>query len=134
MASTISAGAVLHWKQFKFEDGESANKYFVVLGAHPDRNWLFVVATSKKKRRQYSMGCHEKEGYYHIPNGGRDFFKLDTWLLLMECKEIDRQMAVQLFSTGELTHEGDLRVAMINAIRDCLRRCDDASAAQLALL
>jgi hypothetical protein len=134
MALTINVGSVLHWRGFRFNGGDIGNKYFVVLAARPDRNWLFVIATSKKKRREYSMGCHEKEGYYHLPNGGKDFFKKDTWLLLMECKEVDRAAAIKLLSNGDLTKEGSLREAVINAIRDCMRRCEDVSAAHLAVL
>jgi hypothetical protein len=89
MATSIAAGEVLHWATFQFEDGSSQNKFFVVLGAKPGHNMLFTIATSRKKRRRYDPGCNEQEGYFHIPNGGRNVFELDTWLLLMECREVE---------------------------------------------
>jgi hypothetical protein len=134
MSTQVKPGEVLHWKGFRFENGASANKFFVVLGAKPGHNWLFVMATSQRKRRQYQPGCHERDGYFHIPNGGRDFFTKDTWLLLMRCFEIDPKEAEQGFANGDLRKRGVLRPALIDAIRECARKCEDVSAAQLALL
>jgi len=130
----INPGDVLHWKNFQFDDGATANKFFVVLDAKPMHNWLVVIATSQPKRRRYLPGCHEKEGYYHIPDGGRDFFKKDTWLLLMRCFEIDQKDAGKCFANGDITNKGTLRQGLIDAIRECATKCEDVSAAQLALL
>jgi hypothetical protein len=109
MVTHLDIGAVLHLKNFRFDDGGTANKYFVVLGAKQARNWLLAIATSQQKLKQYTMGCHEKDGYYHIPGGGRDFFKLETWILLMECREVRPAEALKLLIDRTLTVEAILR-------------------------
>ncbi len=70
---------------------------------------LAVVATSQPKGRSYEPGCHQKEGYYHIPGGSRDFFPKDTWLLLMECKVLRSAEVVKAGMAGTLRAVDTLR-------------------------
>lgn len=49
-ADAISVGCILHWEGFKFADGAEADKYFVIVGAQPNKNYLAVIATSKEKK------------------------------------------------------------------------------------
>ena len=76
---------------------------------------------------------HEK-GYFHIPGEGRDFFPEDTWLLLMECRILRLAEVVKAGMEGALTVKNTLRQQLANEIRNCLRRIDDVSQAQLDLL
>jgi hypothetical protein len=130
----IAKGCVVHWTNFQFEDGSERNKFFVVLSCKPGCNWLFVIATSKQKRRAYNAGCSHEDGYYHIPGGSRDFFTKDTWLLLMKCLEVNPMEARKLLAINRLKVAGSLREQVANEIRNCLKRCDDASANHIALL
>lgn len=134
MTTAFEVGAVLHWSGFEFEDGSTKNKYFVVLGAKPESDCLVVIATSRPKDRSYSPGCHQNEGYYHIPGGGKDFFPEDTWLLLMECRAMGLAEVLKAAMARELTVSGKLRTEIANAIRNCLKRIDDISPVQIALL
>ena len=130
----IGVGTILHWKGFTFPDGETANKYLVIVGAQPGKNYLAVVATSKQKWRSSQAGGNPEGGYYHIPGSGKDWFPLDTWILFEEPREI---------SAGELVKEGlrknievksRLRGDVANAICNCMRRCDDVSKHHRCLL
>jgi len=85
----IEPGCVLHWVGFKFKDGNTANKYFVIVGAQPNKNYLAVITTSRQKRgRKPQAGGNHEGGWYHIPGGGKDFFPDDTWLLFEEPVEL----------------------------------------------
>ena len=134
MKPSVQPGTVLHWTDLNFADGTSKNKYLVVLGAKPRHNWLAAIATSQKKRKTYTPGCHAEEGYYHVPGGSKDFFTKDTWLLLMECVEIDPTGAQSRLKSGELKISAHLRRPVADAIRECLRQIRDVSSAQLKLL
>jgi hypothetical protein len=80
-APTVRVGCILHWKGFTFPDGATANKYLVIVGAQPGKDYLAVVATSRQRRRSNQPGGNAEDGYYHIPGGGKDWFPEDTWLL-----------------------------------------------------
>jgi hypothetical protein len=84
----VVPGCIFHWKEYVFADGAKANKYFIIVGAKKDCNFLTVIATSQPKHRKYEPGCNHKQGYYHIPGGRKDWFPLDTWLLLAEPVEV----------------------------------------------
>ena len=127
-------GAVLHWEGFEIEDGTTANKYFVVLGAKPGYDCLVEIATSQRKRKSYQPSCHANEDYYHIPGSGKDFFPKDNWLLLMECKVLRSAEVVEAGMAGTLRAVDTLRGQLANEIRNCLKRVEDVSPAQLALL
>ena len=134
MKGSFGVGAVLHWKGFEFSDGTTKDKYFVVLGAKPGRDCLVVIATSQPRRRSYTPGCHAGEGYYHIPGGKKDFFRKDTWLLLMECRVLQLATVISLGRDGTLRTATQLREQVANEIRNCLKQIDDVSPAQLDLL
>ena len=134
MTGSFGIGAILHWKNFQFENGTTKNKFFVVLGAKTGRNCLVVIATSQPRARSYEPGCHAEEGYFHIPGGNKDFFSKDTWLLLMECRILELAAAVKAGLEGSLKPVDQLREQLANEIRNCLKRTDDVSPVQLELL
>jgi hypothetical protein len=77
----ILPGCILHWDGFTLSDGEEGHKYFVVVGAHQDKNFLAILATSRRKgNRDYKAGGNHEAGWYLIPGGGKDFFKKDNGL------------------------------------------------------
>jgi hypothetical protein len=130
----IELGVILHWKGFKFADGTERNKYFVVVGAQAGQNFLAVITTSVPKDKSFQAGGHPEDGYYHIPGGGRDWFKKDTWLLFEEALELSAAALVKERIAGNITVEGHLRYDIANAICNCMRRCDDVSEHHKSLL
>lgn len=132
--TNIVAGCIFHWQEYKFADGEVANKYFVILGAKQGSNYLAVVATSKPHKRKFNPGCHSADGYYHIPGSGKDWFPKDTWLLLADPIELAPAEFLKQAFAKSITLSGNLRTELANAIRNCLKQCQDVSDAQKALL
>jgi hypothetical protein len=51
-------GSVLFHRNFKFSDGESADKLLVVLSPAKNGQILAVKTTSQQKRRPLKDGCH----------------------------------------------------------------------------
>jgi hypothetical protein len=132
-APSVSPGCVFHWKDYKFDDGETANKYLVFVGAKSGCNYLAVVATSRPHKRSFTAGCHADAGYYHIP-GGKEGFKKDTWLLIAEPQEMTPAKFLSSGLKKEIELECQLRGDIANAICNCMKRCPDVSAAHVELL
>ena len=120
-------GCILHWEGFKLSTGEEARKYFVIVGAQPGMNYLAVRATSKSKGKSYAAGGNHLDGYYFIPGGKGDFFKLDTWLLFAEPQEFSAPEMLREKFNGKLKIVGSLRYDIANALCNCIRKCDDVS-------
>lgn len=134
-AAGLAFGCVIHWKDFVFSDGETADKFLVVLGCKPGCNIIAVVGTSKQHRRTFQPGCNSAQGYFHIPGGGKDFFPKDTWLVLSEPYEFRAADFIRAAMVEKsLVVKGHLRTDVANGIRNCLKICPDVSAAHIKLL
>lgn len=134
MSDAIAPGCVLHWDGFKLSDGSAGHKYFVVVGAQPNKNYLAVIATSKRKRRTTVPGGNADGGWYHIPGGSKDFFPSDTWLLFDNPQELSSSELVALALKKEIAVKGHLRSDIANAICNCMRKCEDVSEYHKTLL
>lgn len=134
MAGEFKFGAVLSWEDFKFEDGGESDKLLIVLGARKGVNAIAVVCTSKQRSKKALAGCHEQEGYYFIPGGGRNWFKLDTWVELHRSFELDAAKLLTALMTKQATALANLSPEIAAAIRNCLKKTDDVTPAQIALL
>jgi hypothetical protein len=125
--ATIAPGCILHWKGFKFRDGETADKFLVIVGAQSGKNYLAIIATSKQKFRTATPGGNHQGGYYHIPGGGKDWFPKDTWLLFDDPRELSAAELVKAAMSGDVTIKGNLRDEIANAICNCMKKCEDVS-------
>jgi len=135
MPGAFSVGAVLHWEGFVFHDGESANKFLMVLGAKQGSDYLFVVATSQQHKREMTPGCNlTPSTYYFIQGGKKDFFPKDTWLILDEPYIFAAAKVVQAGLQGQLTVRGNLRLDVANAARNCMKHSKDVAQVYLDLL
>jgi len=132
--AVIEIGNILHWDGFQLSDGTLGHKFFVVVGAQPDKNYLVVRATSKVKHRNYVPGGNPDGGWYHIPGGGKDWFKLDTWLLFDDPEELSAKELLDLKSKGGIKIVGNLRHDIANAISNCMKKCEDVSEYHKTLL
>lgn len=131
---SIKPGCIFHWEDYRFEDGETGDKFFVILGAKVGCNYLCVMATSQKHHKKFDYGCNSNDSYYFIP-GGKDGFKLDTWLLLYRAIELSPAefLKLCLAKTVEIKKE-PLRENIANAIRNCLKYCRDVNPLHVSLL
>lgn len=131
-APTLILGNVIEWDGFVKSDGEKEPKLFIVVGVHPDKNYLCVRATSKKKHREYQPS--DDADYYYIPGGGREFFDLDTWILFSEPQEFWRTGVDREFDDNRMRVMGCLRFQIANEICNRMKKCDDVGARYQALL
>lgn len=131
----IQPGCILHWDGFKLSDNSEGHKFFVVVGAKPNCNFLAIIATSKKKwNRLYTPGGNHDSGWYHIPGDGKNFFPLDTWLLFSEPQELSAAELMKLSFEKKITIVGKLKPDIANGICNCMRKCQDVSKRHTDLL
>lgn len=123
----VGMGCIFHWAEYRFPDGESADKFLVFVGVKQGCNYLAVVATSKKRNRDFVPGCNAKSGYYHIPGGGKNFFQKDTWLLIADPKEIAPAVFLKHAMKGDIQLRFQLQEQIANAIRNCIKASSDVS-------
>ena len=71
----IIPGTVLEWDRFMDSKGNEVPKLFVIVGAHPDRNYLSIKSTSKKRWRTYQPS--DDADYYYLPGQRREWFDVD---------------------------------------------------------
>ncbi len=126
--TATQVGCIFHWTNFQFSDGETADKFFVMLGCKQGQNYLQLWVLPRVWERKFEAGCHSQEGYYHIPGGGKDWFRLDTWLLLARAVEIHPAEFLDLALKGTISLKGQMRPDIANAIRNCLKKCPDVTA------
>src|SRR5262245_49510184 len=117
MSGEIKPGCIFHWEEYEFVDGQKADKFFVIVGAQQGKNYLAVIATSQKHKRDFKPGCNAADGYYHIPGGGKDWFPKDTWLLIAEAIELEpREFLKRAIIDKVISLKGNLRPDIANAI------------------
>jgi hypothetical protein len=104
-------GAILHYKDFRFEDGTTGDKYFIVLNkTEIDSDCLVLKTTSQEIRYGVvNQGCNPEKKVFYIPTGHVNCFKLNTFVQLPQIIEI---------SVGELL-KGTLSTKLIKEV-DCL--------------
>jgi hypothetical protein len=132
--SAVAPGCILHWEGFKFPNGKTADKFFVIVGAQAGQNYLAIIATSQQKWRENKPGGNPDGGYYHIPGGGRDWFPKDTWLLFDDPQELSAAEFLKAVWAKTIVVKGNLRPDIANAICNCMRKCDDVSEYHKSLL
>jgi hypothetical protein len=131
----IEPGWVLHWDKFKLSDGTLGHKFFVVVGAKPDCDYLVIIATSQKKwNRNYAPGGDYELGWYHIPGDGKNFFTLPTWLLFTAAEQLSAEEVKKMVADGKLTKAGVVKPDIANGIMNCMRKCQDVSQRHIDLL
>lgn len=130
----MNPGSVILHQNFRFSDGDSADKLLVVLGSAKNGHILVVKTTSQQKRRILKDGCHpnpvESVFVFNANLGG---FKKTTWIILdpivlevgILSKRIQDGIVRKLFSLNPID---------IRAIINCLKRCDEVSPAHLEFL
>jgi hypothetical protein len=127
-------GSVLFHRNFKFSDGESADKLLVVLSPAKNGQILAVKTTSQQKRRPLKDGCHPdtRESVF-VFNANPDKFKETTWIILdpivLEVSVLEKRIV-----EGIVSKLFDLNPTNAKAISNCLKRCDEVSPVHLEFL
>ena len=128
MNGEFKIGAVLHYRDFEFEDGTIRDKFMVVLGAKPDCDYLCALTTSKQWILKAERCCHHTpRTYFFIPEDKKHFFEKDTWIVLSDPVMMSRAKVMQKGMTGKLKVRANLNQNITEEIRNCLKASRDIS-------
>jgi hypothetical protein len=124
-------GTILFDSRFKFHDGATGEKLFVVLDDGRTGNYLTVKTTSKDSRFGVSYGCQVIARYPHffLPKGSCCLDK-HTWLCLDEFYDFDAQQLIGKITDARIYRVGVLPKTLTREIQACAMTCDDISQAQ----
>lgn len=128
----ITPGTILEWDGFVDSQGNKVPKLFLIVGSQPDKSYLSIRATSKKKWREYQPA--DDADYYYIPGGKLEWFELDTWVLFTAPQEFNRAGLEREMKAGKLRVKGCLRGQLANEICNRMRKCQDVSEHHASLL
>ncbi|WP_416268831.1 hypothetical protein SD235_04900 [Burkholderia cepacia] len=128
----IQPGQVLFHKDFKFADGETKDKYLVVLGKS-NRSVIVAKTTSKGTRYRNDYGCQSANRYpaFYLPKGS-SCFPVCTWICLDEFYELTVGGEDSLSSrmiAGQIYRYGLLGDSTMRDIQFCAVGCDDITSA-----
>lgn len=124
-------GTILFDRQFRFHDGATGEKLFVVLNDGRNGTYVTVKTTSKDARYGVSYGCQVTARFPHffLPKGS---CCLDghTWLCLDEFYEFEAQQLIGQITDMRINRIGVLPQDLTREIQACAISCDDISQAQ----
>lgn len=130
----MTPGSVILHEKFQFNDGDSANKWLVVLSAVKNGQILLVKTTSQQRRRPLKDGCHPnpRESVF-VFNANLGGFKKTTWVIL-EPIVIEMSTLLKRIDEGIIKKLFVLNPIDARAIINCLKKCDEVSPVHLEFL
>lgn len=79
----MGVGSIYLHEKFKFSDGTTGKKLFIVVNS-PDKNKNYLVCkTTSRERPPYRIrkqGCSAPERNYFMLSSKDDWFRTDTWI------------------------------------------------------
>lgn len=132
----MTPGTIFFHKDFKFSDGETSDKYLVVLG-NARKNGVILVAktTSKGHRYRLDFGCQSANRYpaFYLPQKSCCFPRC-TWVCLSEFYELKETALMQSMAIGEVYRFGVLEDSFTRDLQFCAKGSDDISSHQEAMI
>lgn len=117
-------GDVLHYSNYRFEDGSTANKFFIVLCSWDiDVPCLVLKTTSQPKHYpDVSRGCNPSKRVFFVPSSWGQCFKRDTYVQLPQIIEIPTEDLLTGSLAKVITVAGSLQNPCFVELRGCLKR------------
>lgn len=134
MWGDIRYGAVIDHRAFPYADGPPTPKLILCVGLKAGQDAVVALTTSRAPDPPITPGCHHKRGYFHCQQNKRDCWHVNTYVLvtrigLLTPKHIaDEEWKKHARVIGHLSDHS------INAVRNCVRDCEDVSGKIKALL
>lgn len=121
-------GAVFFDPHFRFPDGVTKGKLFIVLGLAPSNDYIVARTTSNAQRKSWHYGCHndEPDPNFFIPVG-RGLFNLDTWVCLDYLVDLDVIDFKDKVRAGDIEKKGQLPPDMLKELLTCAAAADDTT-------
>jgi len=130
----LRPGTVFFIRKFKFDDGDEANKLFVLMTHARNKLFLVVKTTSQKKKwRSQKQGCHAEKGYFYFQPKS-SWFEQPTWIILDDPHLLEAGELKRRFQDGSAVTKTVLDTPTTAALRNCLKRVQDISDEMLKML
>lgn len=123
----MKQGTVYLHLDFRFRDGDKANKYFIILNIPLlNENFIPIITTTKQKWRPDNEGCHYPNNVY-VLRENYDFFPEKTWVLfgVYDYYPISQEQLFNFIKRGIIIRKADLRQQTIKAIINCVGKSED---------
>jgi hypothetical protein len=124
-------GTILFDPQFRFRDGKTGAKLFVVL--NDGRNGVFIVVKTTSNDSRYSVvyGCQitARFPHFYLPKGSCCLPE-HTWLCLDDFYELDSDDLIQRVISTRINRRGVLTPELTLEVQGCVLNSDDISQAQ----
>jgi hypothetical protein len=112
-----STGDIYFHKSFKFKDGTTGEKLFVIL----NEPYRVVMTTSKLKKENLKEGCNPQTRGFFVQSK-KDVFDLDTLIQLTDIYEFDAGALIRDGINRFLFHKGTLSQLTVTQIINCLKK------------
>jgi hypothetical protein len=121
-------GAFLFDDNFKFRDGKTGRKIFVILNNGVLGSYIAVKTTSKGDRYGIQYGCQIMDRFpnFHFVNTSC-FLHENTWIQLDDFFEFDAQKLLQKITNGEVRKLFVLDSSQTIELLTCASHSDDIS-------
>ena len=131
----MKSGTILYDTAFQFSNTQVIDKLVVVL-CEAGTDHLVVTTTSKQYSRNRTAGCQTSN---KLPNffvrAHSSWFKLDTWIELLEVHEMPGYILDAKIADGTITvYENVLTDKFIRDLLDCVLDSDDIDGFDLDLI
>lgn len=131
----MTPGTIIFHKDFKFTDGQSKDKYLVILGNLNSGIILVAKTTSKGHRYRLDYGCQSGSRYpaFYFPQRSC-CFPICTWICLDEFYELNERSLILSLTRGDVYKFGLLENSTTRDLQFCAKNSDDISPHQEALI
>lgn len=124
-------GAIYYDPNFRFPDGETKAKLFIILAESPAGDYIVARTTSNPQRKSRTYGCHndEPDPNFAIPVTASVFPK-DTWISLDYLLDLDVTKFKTRVASKQIEEKGMLPAQMLKDLIDCAASADDTTGKQ----
>jgi len=131
----MKKGEVVFRPNYAFPNGITSDKLLIVLNdPTPNEPYLFLLTTSKQKRREKTPGCHSSSGYYVIPKNIDFFTEPATWILFNTVTECTFEDEAKELKAGNFKTMCCLKDTTMRAIINCIKQSGWLTFYQTSLL
>jgi hypothetical protein len=123
-------GTILFDPKFRFHDGKTGEKLFVILNDGRSGSLVTVKTTSNDSRYTFVYGCQisARFPHFYLPKGACCLDQ-QTWLCLDEFYEFEEAELHRRLLDGHIHRIGVLPVTITLEVMACATNCEDISAA-----
>jgi hypothetical protein len=131
----MKPGTVLVDDHFVYSNGETGKKLLVVLGSTLAPSYIVIKTTSRPAHKGSFPGCQLKDRIqnFYLPEGSC-FLHGETWLLLNDVFEFDRDHFAEKTAAGELRRIGNFDAEILKELLECVVQIRDIKRAHRTVL